>query len=432
MWRFGLVLVLACGGKNEAREDGPRIPDAPGDGAPDTFVLPPCETPVAGTGVSLRRLLELPNFESPVLVTSPVNDPRQFIASKEGTIRIMEDEQLREAAFLDLTQQLFVGGEAGLLGLAFHPRYAINRQFFIYYTRVQVGDGEFNLRNVVARCETMTASPDLADATSCVEILAIRDRAANHNGGMIEFGRDGFLYVGTGDGGNGGDPQGNGQTLTDGQPTPLSVALMGKLLRIDVDHESDAKLYSIPSDNPFVTSGAPEVYALGLRNPWRWSFDRETGDIWIGDVGQTEREEIDFVKAVDLGGANFGWKNWEGTNCFDTPCPTDARVFPISERLHAAPDRYTAIIGGQVYRGTCFSDLAGTYFYADNNGGQLATVVRSGDEVTVADLAPLPGETFPNGISSIHEDARGELFVTTIAAPNANRPGAVYRLEVRP
>lgn len=429
---FLLGLLVACGRKTETLEDGPRLPDTLADGAVDAFVLPPCEMPVAGTAVSLRRVLELPNFESPILVTAPLNDTRQFIVSKEGTIRIMEDEQLIGAPFLDLTGQLFVGGEAGLLGLAFHPRYATNRRFFIYYTRVQAGDGEFNLRNVVARCETMATNPDTADATSCVEILAIRDRAANHNGGMIEFGRDGFLYIGTGDGGGAGDPQGNGQTLTDGQPTPLSIALMGKLLRIDVDVEDGARLYGIPVDNPFVSSGAPEVYALGLRNPWRWSFDSETGDIWIGDVGQREIEEIDFVKASDLAGANFGWKNWEGRSCFDTPCPTDARVFPVDERVHAAPDLFTAIIGGQVYRGSCFPDLVGTYFYADHNGGQLATANQDGDAVVINNLSPLAGETFPNGVSSIHADARQELYLTTIAASGANRPGVVYRLEVHP
>lgn len=423
-----LGLLVACGGKTEAVEDGALLLDTLADGTVDTFALPPCETPVAGTAVSLRRLLELPNFESPVLVAAPLNDTRQFIVSKEGTIRIMEDEQLLGTPFLDLGGQLFVGGEAGLLGLAFHPRYATNRRFFIYYTRVQAGDGDFPLRNVVARCETMPTNPDAADATSCVELLAIRDRAANHNGGMIEFGRDGFLYIGTGDGGGSGDPQGNGQTLTDGQPTPFSVALLGKLLRIDVDIEP----YGIPADNPFVGSGAPEVYALGLRNPWRWSFDSETDDIWIGDVGQREIEEIDFVKPSELAGANFGWKNWEGRNCFDTPCPTEARVFPVDERAHAAPDLFTAIIGGQVYRGTCFPDLVGTYFYADHNGGQLATANQEGAAVVINNLSPLEGETFPNGVSSIHADARQELYLTTIAASGANRPGAVYRLEVHP
>jgi glucose/arabinose dehydrogenase len=394
-------------------------------------VLPPCANPVAGTGVSVRKIVDLPNMESPVLVTSPVNDPRQFVVTRDGTIRILEDEVLREPAFLDLSEQLFIGGEAGLLGLAFHPQYATNRRFFLYYTRRETTDATFNLRNVVARCE-VSMDPSIADPATCVEILAIRDNRANHNGGMIEFGRDGFLYIGTGDGGGAGDPQGNAQTLQDGMPTSLSTALLGKLLRIDVDVEANGKLYGIPADNPFLTSGAPEIYARGLRNPWRWSFDRANGDLWIGDVGQRLVEEIDLVKAGELAGANFGWKNWEGSSCFDTPCPTEGRVFPVSERLHAAPDLYTAIIGGQVYRGTCFPDLAGTYFYADHNGGQIAAAIETNGAVTVTDLEPLPGETFPQGVSSIHEDAHGELYLTTIAVPGAGRLGAVFRIEVHP
>lgn len=408
-----LPTLVACGDNRVLVRE-----DAPVDHAPDAAVVP-------GTSVSLRKVVELPG-ESPVLVASPPEDSRLFVVNLEGTIRIIAGDGLRPAPFLDVSSRVFLHGEAGLLGLAFHPQYGTNRRFFIYYTRSEPTDAVFILRDVVARCET-TADPDVAEEASCVEILAIRDDRRNHNGGMIEFGADGFLYIGTGDGGGSGDPQGNAQTLTDGAPTSLSTALMGKLLRIDVDVEAGGKLYAIPGDNPFLASGAPEVYALGLRNPWRWSFDRVTGDIWIGDVGQLELEEIDMLPASALAGANFGWKHWEGNSCYATPCETGDYVFPIEERPHSAPDVYTAIIGGQVYRGARYPDLVGTYFYGDNRGGQLAAIIDG----VASDLVPREGETFPDGISSIHEDASGELYVTAIST-SPEQPSAIYHLEAKP
>lgn len=411
---LALVAIAGCG--DNLREDG-KVPDPP--------VLPACANPIRGTTISVRKIADIPG-ESPVLVTAPPADPKLFVVGRGGTIRIIEHEKLLETPFFDIESQILSGGELGLLGLAFHPRYHTNGTFFIYFTRREVGDADFDVRDVVARCVRTTEL--VADSTSCVEILAIKDRASNHNGGMLEFGPDGYLYIGTGDGGAEAD---NAQTLLDGTPNVLSVALMGKMLRIDVDRRDPGKEYAVPADNPFLTSGAPEVMALGLRNPWRWSFDSSTGDMWIGDVGQSSIEEINFVAAGELAGKNFGWPMWEASACTIAACTTEGMTFPQGERSHVDPDRYTAIIGGQTYRGSCYPDLVGTYFYADYEGRQFATAAESHGVLTMTDLTPPAGEAFPNEISSIHADARGELYVTTVAPPDGIT-GSVYRIEVVP
>jgi glucose/arabinose dehydrogenase len=364
-------------------------------------------TRTTGTKLSLR--LVATTHGPAMLATSPPKDPRVFIVEQQGRIRILTDETLSTTPFLDISDDIACCGEQGLLGLAFHPRYATNGTFFVFYT---TGNA-----NVVARYQ-VSSDPDLADAASKTVVLSIPDFASNHNGGMIEFGPDGYLYIGTGDGGGGGDPQANGQNPN---------TLLGKMLRIDVDARETGREYGIPPTNPFATAGgAREVFMLGLRNPWRWSFDRETGDMWIGDVGQDVIEELDFVAAGDQAGANFGWKMYEGDRCYDGPCNPAAKREPQFQKTHA--DGWCSIIGGEVYRGSCYPDLVGTYFFTDYCAHQLATAKVNAGNVTVA----FPQVDMPTVPASLHADARGELYLTTTECCGTQLLGGVYHLEAGP
>jgi glucose/arabinose dehydrogenase len=398
---LGLVLTAACGDK---------AADPPGEPT-----LPPCSTPVAGETVSLRAIARV--SDAALLVTSPPRDPRLFVVERAGAIRIMEDGQLLPTPFLDLSEELVAGGEQGLLGLAFHPQYASRGELFVYYTTRSA--------NVVARCKVSAADRNVAEPT-CTPVLSIPDFASNHNGGMIEFGDDGFLYIGTGDGGGGGDPQRTAQN-------PLS--LLGKVLRIDVDARAAGMEYGVPADNPYLGgAGAPEVFMLGLRNPWRWSFDRATGDIWIGDVGQGRTEELTVLRPAQQKAANLGWSIYEGSACCATqddrcsqsgtqyPCDPTGLVFPQDERSHS--DGWISIIAGQTYRGTCYPDLVGWHFYTDHasaNAGLKKARLRDDNSLEIVELpTPLPDNT-----SSIHADARGELYLTTT-------DGDVYEIAAVP
>ena len=400
---LGLVLgaALGCGGDGAAAKDAAI--DAP----------PACTAPSAGTTITARQIGQVPG--GAMLATSPPGDARLFVLDQTGQIRIFDHETLVAAPFLDISDQIQAGGEQGLLGLAFHPKYATNGLFYVYYT---LSDA-----NVVARC---SVSADPNKATGCAPILSIPDFAGNHNGGMIEFGKDGFLYIGTGDGGGSGDPQRTAQNKSN---------LLGKILRIDVDTKAPGKEYGYPADNPFVAGGgAPEVFMYGLRNPWRWSFDAANGDLWIGDVGQGVTEEVDVLKAGQQAGKNLGWSVYEGMTCCATqgdhctqsgaqaPCDPAGLMFPQDVRSHA--DGWLAIIGGQVYRGSCYTDLIGWYFYTDNQKGGL-TKARLKDDGTL-EVATVPG-TFPRNPASIHADSRGELYLTT-----SSSPGKIYHLEAAP
>ncbi|MDX2088490.1 MAG: PQQ-dependent sugar dehydrogenase [Kofleriaceae bacterium] len=396
---LALVVAAACGG-----DDSAGIP-----------TLPPCTTPVAGENVMLREIARL--GDAAVLATAPPGDPRLFVVERGGIIRIIESGVVRPTPFIDLSDVLIAGGEQGLLGLAFHPRYNTTGQFFVFYTT--------NNANVVARCQVSVADPNVADPT-CTTILSVPDFAGNHNGGMIEFGSDGYLWIGTGDGGGGGDPQRTAQNTSN---------LLGKILRIDVSTKAAGKEYGIPADNPFVAGGgAPEVYILGLRNPWRWSFDRMTNDLWIGDVGQGRIEEMTVLRPAQQKGANLGWSIYEGMGCCDTqddncsqggtqaPCDPANLIFPQDSRTHG--DGWISIIAGQTYRGTCYPDLTGWHFYTDHasaNAGLVKARLRSDNTLEIVDL-PV---TMPNGTASIHADARGELYLTTI-------DGGVYEIGVEP
>ncbi len=342
----------------------------------------------------------------PVYVThAPADTLRLFVVERRGAIRILHHDAPLAAPFLDLTTVVLSNfSERGLLGLAFHPNYAQNGQFFVNYTSSPNGD------TVIARF-TVTADPDVADPASEFQILRIAQPAANHNGGWLDFGPDGLLYVALGDGGNQGDPDNRAQS-TD--------ALLGKILRIDVngdDFPADPERnYAIPPTNPFVVGpGADEVWALGLRNPWRCAFDRQTGDLWIGDVGWGQREEVDFQPAEFGGGRNYGWRCLEGTRCTGLSgctCSDAALAAPIHEYDHNAG---AAIVGGYVYRGAAIPELQGAYVFADFAFSRFWSLRYDGTIVSelherTAEFAP-PGDLAIFNPSSFGEDAAGELYV---------------------
>ena len=330
---------------------------------------------------------------------------------------MFKNDQLKPDPFLDISGDIVAGGEQGLLGLAFHPGYACNGYFYVWYTLANA--------NVLARFTVSPTDPNKADPASKQVLLSIPDFASNHNGGMLEFGSDGFLYVGTGDGGGGGDPHRNGQAIDRTAQSCTQTAcepLLGKFLRIDVDHPANGKPYGIPADNPFASGGGePEIFMIGVRNPWRWSFDRMTGDMWIGDVGQDVDEELDVIPAGQQAGKNLGWSMWEANRDYGNyTADMTGKTFPQLVKNHTA-DGWLAIIGGQVYRGPCYPDLNGKYFFTDNNAHTLSVATFDGTNVTATDL---PG-TWPTSPASIHADARGELYETTTN-------GSVYHIEAGP
>jgi glucose/arabinose dehydrogenase len=344
--------------------------------------------------------LVVSGLSSPVFVTAPPADyDRLFIVEQlSGQIKIFKDGALLGTPFLDIGSKIVSGGERGLLGLAFHPNYPDSGYFYIDYTRSSDG------ATVVARYN-VSVNPDLADASSEEVLLLISQPYANHNGGMLAFGpNDGYLYIGMGDGGAAGDPNNNAQS---------DSTLLGKILRIDVDN---SLTYSIPPSNPYY--GDPdveeEIWAHGVRNPWRYSFDRGTGDLYIGDVGQSVNEEIDFQPFDSPGGENYGWRCYEGNDPYNTlSCgPSTDYAFPIYQYDHSA--NRCAITGGYVYRGCAIPDLDGTYFFADYCTGEIWSFNYDGSVVSnfqdrTAELAPT-GTTIDQ-ISSFGEDAYGEIYI---------------------
>ena len=319
---------------------------------------------------------------------------RLFIVEQEGTVRIWKNGKLSEKPFLDVRDRVVSGGEMGLLGLAFHPKFSENRRFFVNYTSRSKG-----LQTVISEFK-VGGRPDEFDPKSERVLLTIPQPFANHNGGDIVFGPDGFLYVGMGDGGSANDPQGNGQRLS---------TLLGKMLRIDVDRKEGGKGYGVPSDNPFigVKNAAPEIWAYGLRNPWRFSFDRGSGLLFAGDVGQNAREEIDLIRK----GRNYGWNVMEGSIC--TP-----GVNPICDRsrferplLDYPRSEGTVVVGGYVYRGKSIPRVAGFYFYGDFGSGRIWAFRYDGKAVIDHRLILQTGRN----VSSFGEDEEGELYVIDYA-----------------
>lgn len=329
---------------------------------------------------------------------------RLFVAQQGGQIRIIDGGRLRSAVFLDLGGRITSGGERGLLGLAFHPRYPDDRRVFVDYTDLQGN-------TVVSSFTVDPGDPNRLDPASEVIVLQVRQPYANHNGGALAFDRSGMLLIGMGDGGSGGDPQGNGQSLT---------TLLGKVLRIDIDRPSGGRTYGIPADNPYATGAAgrrPEIWLSGLRNPWRFSIDRATGDLWIGDVGQNAWEEIDVQRAGAAGGTNYGWNRMEGTHCFQPAqnCSPPGLTLPVTDYGH---DLGCTVIGGNVYRGTAQPALAGGYVFADYCSGRIWAI----DPVGSAYRAPIEVGRSSANPSAFGEDGAGELYVADITG------GAVLRV----
>jgi glucose/arabinose dehydrogenase len=333
-------------------------------------------------------------LDFPLALTAPTGDSRLFIAEKSGRVRVVKNGTLLTAPFLDISTLVSTGNEQGLLGLAFDPQYAVNGRFFVSYTNV---DGS----NVLASYTRSTGNPDVAAPASAAIRLTVPQPFSNHNGGHIVFGPDGFLYMGIGDGGSGGDPQGNGQDPSD---------LLGSTLRLDV---SAATGYTIPPSNPFVNVAGRrgELWDLGLRNPWRFSFDRQTGDLYIADVGQSDREEVNVARQLGGGGKglNYGWAITEGTTCFvGSNCNRTGLTDPVLEYTHA---NGCSITGGHVYRGSAIPELAGTYFYSDFCSGWVRSF-RFVNGVATAQTSWSALDTGRN-VVSFGEDAAGELYVLT-------------------
>jgi glucose/arabinose dehydrogenase len=364
---------------------------------------PTPEPPGGQDGVALELVAS--GLEFPLGLTAPEADSRLFVVEKGGRIRIVRDGALLPEPFLDISATVSRGSEQGLLGLAFHPDYATTGRFFVDYT-----DSDGNTRISAWR---VSADADRADAASEEVLLTIEQPFSNHNGGGFAFGPDGYLYVGMGDGGSGGDPLGNGRDLGD---------LLGSLLRIDVNGPSG---YAIPADNPFVgREGARgELWDLGLRNPWRFSFDRGTGDLYIADVGQGEREEIDVATRASGGGRglDYGWNVMEGSICYGGgSCDRTGLALPVTEYSH---DQGCSVTGGYVYRGTAVPAIQGHYFYADYCQGWVRSFrLQDGAASDPRDWPALA----PGGpVASFGEDAAGELYVLDAG-------GSVYRVVAAP
>jgi glucose/arabinose dehydrogenase len=347
--------------------------------------------------VRIDLVTALSGFTQPVYLTNADDGTgRRFIVEQPGRILVAQRAASVSTVFLDIQSRVLSGGEQGLLGLAFHPQYATNGRFFVNYTRRPDG------ATVIAEYHVSSTDPNQGDPNTEVVFLVIAQPYANHNGGMIEFGQDGYLYIGMGDGGSGNDPENYAQNIE---------ALLGKMLRIDIDHpESMTVLYSSPTTNPFYgpTPGRDEIYALGFRNPWRFSFDRSNGVLYLGDVGQDAIEEIDVVSL----GQNHGWRVWEGNQCTGLdPCATAGFTFPIAQYTQSSGR--CAITGGYVYRGSDGSLPAGAYVYGDFCTGEIF-MLSDGEQTLLLNT--------PHNISSFGEDESGEIYVVTYG-------GTIFRIR---
>lgn len=338
-------------------------------------------------------------LDKPVYLThSGDGSDRFYILEQRGVIRVLQVGTSQKKIFLDIEDRVGSGGsEQGLLGMAFHPEYNDNGYFFVHYTDTE-GD------TVISRFKAVDS--DTADPRSERKILTANQPYSNHNGGQILFGPDGFLYIGLGDGGLAADPHGNAQNMK---------TFLGKILRIDINTD---ERYIIPMDNPFVNNAEvkPEIWAYGLRNPWRFSFDRLTGELYIADVGQNNWEEIDFEPADSTGGANYGWNKMEGTHCFIPLCNSEAFIPPIFEYSHE--EGACSVTGGYVYRGSMNNQLFGAYVYGDYCSGDIWALKRSSDGNWSNNLLL----STDLRISSFGEDESGELYVV-------DHRGAVYLLS---
>ncbi len=379
-WALGALLcVTGCAAESDPTNPGqdPVTPDPP-----------PGDPPPA---VSLAAEPRFGGLQSPVLLTHAPGDPRMFIVEQPGRIRVVSASgQLSNDPYLDITNLVGFGGERGLLSAAFHPDFTDNGRVFVSYTD-QSGTSRVVRYTEAADGQSLTPS-------SAVEVLSQTQPFGNHNGGHLAFGPDGFLYFALGDGGSGGDP------LDSGQDTRT---WLGSILRVDVDRAGPG--YDVPSDNPFVgdPDGADEIWAYGLRNPWRFSFDPGDDRIYIGDVGQNAREEVSAVP-VEPVGYNFGWRLKEGDSCFaSSPCDDPGLTDPVLD--YANPGQGCSVTGGQVYRGQAIPELTGTYLYSDFCAGWIKGF-------RLVDAQPTERTTWIDDVGNVTSfgvDAEGELYVTT-------------------
>lgn len=358
-----------------------------------------CAGVAATAGTAIDAVLVSDDFTVPLFVTAPPLDvARLFVVERAGYVRILDlaTGAPKPTPFLDISSLTTTAGERGFFSMAFDPAYAVNGRFYVSYTDTS-GD------LVLARYEVDAGDPDLADPSTREELLVIpHPGAANHNGGQLQFGGDGYLYWGMGDGGASANAQSD-------------ASMLGKMLRLDVDHDA-APFVTVPPTNPGYVDGTGAieyVWAKGLRNPWRFSFDRETGDLYIGDVGGSYREEISFAPGTSVGGENYGWRIFEGNRCNESSCPDPPTGFTMPVHDYPHPGG-CAVMGGYAYRGCAMPDMAGTYFFSDLCGGFIRTFeVVGGTAVNFTDRtsdARPPGYSFM-GARSWGEDARGEIYI---------------------
>lgn len=363
----------------------------PNAGVQGAVVAPGANTPVtvSYTGVPFKLgLQEMPGVSGAVFLTAPPGDRRQFIVERDGRIHIVENGVLLSTPFLDINERVLSQGEGGLLSMAFHPDYASNGYFFLYYSD--------NLHRIVVERRRVSSDPNRAEDGSELVIIRIPHLRTTHYGGMVSFGPDGYLYLATGDDGGSGDPYGNGQNLN---------TLLGKVLRLDVSGATAAQRYRVPPSNPFVGQAEwrSEIWAYGLRNPWRFSFDNNL--LYLADVGQDRREEVN-ISSIAQGGYNYGWNIMEGTLCYDSDrCDQAGLTLPAFEYDHI---NGCSITGGYVYRGNAIPELAGHYFYSDFCRGFLRSFLYTDNGIStqIDWLIPDSGR-----IQSFGRDADGELYL---------------------
>jgi glucose/arabinose dehydrogenase len=404
-----VVQVAVAGGATARRPTRATAPGAVAEAvASGRTAAPPSPAASDRSAVDLALTKVVGGLSSPLFVTDAgdASGPL-FVVEKGGRIRILSGGVIT-GTFLDIHTKVSKDGERGLLGLAFHPDYATNGRFYIDYT-------DLHGRIAIAVYHRSASDPDKADPTGSV-LLRIPKPYSNHNGGMLAFGPDGYLYIGTGDGGGAGDP---------GDRAQSTGSLLGKLLRIDINGRTSARPYRIPSSNPYVgRTGLDQIWARGLRNPWRFSFDSVTGDLWVGDVGQDRWEEIDRSPAAGGGGRgkNYGWRVMEGKACYRpaSGCSKAGKKLPLTVYSHA---RGCAVTGGYVYRGSEFPDLVGGYLFGDFCSGRIWVVTAAG----AASQSPRLLLDSNRMISSFGQGQDGSIYLTDLAGGSTGA-GAVYKL----